>query len=426
MTENRKNVVIYGAGAMAPYAIQSLSSDIYNVVAVCDSDESKAGGNVCNIPIMSQQMVRKKFGEDFFVYVSPNSPVWEEIQAQIVRESFVTRDRIINYKDTRTYLSCNSLENVVIVENQGLLLCCNLEGIRNAAPRVPWESSESETVNSFLKRRDKYIEDLQRPHAKGPCDNCPDLCMAEWNADRKVNILSLSFSYPCQLSCIYCDLPTNGKHFSNREEELKKACGIDINKLLDALKRDGKLRPSEPVQISGGEITVSPKKEELLNAVSEYPLQIFTNGILYDEKIAELTARDDGSYLNISLDAGTKRTYCLVKGLDVWEKVCETLRKYRNRGSHILLKYIILPENCSKDDFDGFIALVKEIKPISVSIACDVKVPVEMIPQSIVEGAIYMGIQLQRAGIWVNILPYFGKDNLDYIHSKMKEEEVVL
>lgn len=422
MTENRKNVVIYGAGAMAPYAIQSLSSDLYNIVAVCDSDESKAGRDICDIPIMSQQMIREKYGDDFLVYVSPKSPIREEIQKQIIQESFVTRERIINYK----YLSCNSLENVVIVENQGLLLCCNLEGIRNAAPCVPWESSECETVNSFLKQRDAYIEDLLRSDTKGPCDNCPALCMAEWNADRKVTVLSLSLAYPCQLSCIYCDLPTNGMHFPNREEELKKACSIDINKLLNALKKNGKFQPSEPVQISGGEITVSPKKDELLNAVSEYPLQIFTNGILYDEKIAELTARDDGSFLNISLDAGTKETYRAVKGLDVYEKVCETLRKYKDSGSHILLKYIILPENCSKEDFDGFTALAEEIAPMSISIACDVRVPAGKIPWSIVEGAIYMGARLQREGILVNILPYFGNDNLAYIHSKMKEEEVVL
>lgn len=415
MTENRKNVVIYGAGAMAPYAIQSLSSDLYNIIAVCDSDESKTGGNICDIPIMSRQMVREKYGNDFFVYVSPNSPVREEIQEQIIRESFVTRERIINCR----YLSCNSLENVVVAENKGLLFCCDLEEIRNASPYVPWKSSECETVNSFLKQRDTYIEDLQRPHTQGPCDNCPDLRMAEWNADRKVNILSLSLSYPCQLSCIYCKL-ANDKNLPNREEELKKACSIDINKLLNALKKNGKFHPSEPVQISGGEITVSPKKEELLNAVGEYPLQIFTNGILYDEKIAKLTARDDGSFLNISLDAGTKETYRLVKGLDVYEKVCETLRKYKDKGSHILLKYIILPENCSKEDFDGFTALAEEIVPMSVSIACDVRVPAERIPQSIVEGAIYLGTRLQREGISVNVLPYFGKENLNYIHSKMK------
>lgn len=319
------------------------------------------------------------------------------------------------------------MENVAIVENKGIFLCCNLEGIRNAAPCVPWKSTESETVNSFLKQRVVYIENLQYTHARGPCDGCPELRIMEpWNTDRKIKILALSLYYPCQLSCIYCDLPTNGKNFPNREEELKKAYGVDITKLINALKKDGKLYPSEPVQISGGEITVSPKKEELLNAVAEYPLQIFTNGILFDEKIAELAARNDGSFLNISLDAGTKETYSLVKGLDVYEKVCETLRKYRDRGSHIMLKYIILPENCSKNDFDGFAELSKEIEPVSTSVACDIRIQAEKIPQSIVEGAIYLGTRLRSEGIQVNILPYFGKKNLDYIHSKMREGEVVI
>lgn len=419
--EDRKKVIIYGAGAMASHAIKMLSNDLYNIVAICDSDESKVGMEISGISVMNQQMIRERYGDDFFVYISPNSPTREEIQTQIIRNSFTIRERIINYTDTNTYLSCNSLENVVIVENQGLLLCCNLEGIRNAAPCVPWEASEHETVKSFVKRRDAYIENLQKQHTKGPCDNCPDLCMLPWNAERRVNILSLSLSYPCQLSCIYCNLPTCGKNFPNREIELKKAYSVDIKKLIIALKEVGKLQPSEPVQISGGEITIYPKREELLNVLSEYPLQIFTNAIIFDEKIAELAARNDGSFLNVSVDAGTRETYGLVKGLDVYEKVCETLKKYRDKGSHILLKYIILPENCTKDNFDGFASLVKNISPISVSIACDIRLPAEKIPESIVEGAVYLSDELRDiGGIQINIMPYFGKNNLNYIHSKLR------
>ena len=131
----------------------------------------------------------------------------------------------------------------------------------------------------------------------------------------------------------------------------------------------------------------------------------------------------DGSFLNISLDAGTKSTYAAVKGLDVFEEVIETLRRYKYAGSYMLLKYIILPENCNKNDFDGFVKLAQELRPISVSVSCDIRIKAIDLPKKIIDGAVYLAGELKSHNITTTIMPYFGEDNTNYIKEKMEKQK---
>lgn len=247
--------------------------------------------------------------------------------------------------------------------------------------------------------------------------------MGVWDRDRRIRVLAISPCYPCQLSCIYCDLPTNAKYINegNNREYAKYAERMDIEELVRAFEEEGRLQPSCPIEISCGEITISPNKEKLLKAVEKYPLQIFTNAIIFDEQIAELASRM-GSCLNVSIDSGTRESYKTVKGMDAFEKVCENLRKYRVRGCHLLLKYIILPENNNELDINGFISLCKELEPISVSISCDLHINTSELPKEIADGAASMARRLGKIGIHADILSLYGKDNLQYIYEKLREK----
>ena len=421
---NAKNVVIYGAGGRCAGSIQYLqrNSD-FNIVGICDSDEKKHGMRICNFPVMNQREILNSFGNNFFVYISPASPIKERIQQEILEKEFVTKNQILNYSNEQQYLSCYSLETAAIIENRGILLCCNLTGIRNEAPYEEWGDSIEHSVESFVRKRDFYINALNISNETTPCTGCSALCNGRWSQPRKISSLALSLSYPCQLACIYCSLPTNSKYIAYNQEELEKAKSINIEELMDNLKKIGNFDPTEPIQLSGGEITIAPSKDKLLDVVSEYPLQIFTNAILFDERIAVLARRDDGSFLNISLDAGTKSTYAAVKGLDVFEKVIDTLTKYKYAGSHMLLKYIILPENCNSDDFDGFVKLVQELKPISVSVSCDIRIKATELPKEIIDGAVYLVGELNNHNIATTIMPYFGEDNTNYIKERTEKQK---
>jgi len=109
------------------------------------------------------------------------------------------------------------------------------------------------------------------------------------------------------------------------------------------------------VGIAGGEPTIMPRKDELLDLINDFRLNLATNGIVFDDRFAMMTARP-GSMAVISVDAGTRETYRRIKGMDAFEIVCGNIKKYRERGANITMKYIFMPENSNETDMDGFIS----------------------------------------------------------------------
>lgn len=425
---SKKPLIIYGTGNRAADALDIVREKFpdHAAVAYCSKTKEKVGRIIRGLPVLSREDVKRSYPDGFFIYISPSPPVLYDIAKELIDIGFVTKEQILNQLDRKKYFSCGSLENVALVENRGIFYCCSLENIRNAAPFVPWQNTMEETVDLFLKQRDRFIEELQTRGADNPCAGCPDLRGTYWETDRHVSILALSMAYPCHLACSYCDLPTNAKHLPEHRDQVEKACSVSIPELLKCLREKGHFSPSEPIQISGGEITASPVKGELLAAVSPYPVQVFTTAVIYDETIAALTAREDGSFLNVSLDSGTAETYRRVKGLDAFERVKATLRRYRAGGSNLLLKYILLPENTARVDLDSFLELAAELKPQSVSISCDIRVKTSLLPQAVIDGAVYLALGCQRRGLAYTILPYFGNEHLREIQiaiEKTAEEE---
>lgn len=405
-----RRIVVYGAGNRAPYALSYCRARYQpEELVLSDSDPAKWGRVCYGMPVVSPEKIKMQWGGMFSVYISPAAPVNGAIKEQLISDGFVGSTQILNQFPTqRRYLSCSSLEQVAIATNEGIYFCCMLRGLRNESPFVPWQDTVEKTVDAFLAKRDAFINGLQHPTAESahPCAGCRELHDSEWSTERRVGVLALSLSYPCQLSCCYCDLSSNAKNLPNHKQSIQRAFRIDIQRVVTYLKELGQLQPIEPIQISGGEISILPQRKELLNAVSEYPLQIFTNAIRYDAQIHRLICRE-GSFLNVSLDSGTRETYYRVKGLDAFPVVCENLRRYAQGGGHIHLKYILLPENHAREDLDGFISLAKEISVECVMISRNINVPVaEMDPRDL-EDAHYLADACTEHQLPYTILDYF-------------------
>ena len=343
------------------------------------------------------------------MYISPASPIGEIIRKQLLEDGFVEPCQILNSLIPRKrYLSCTSLEQCAIATNEGIYFCCMLRGLRNESPFVPWKATIEETIDAFLAKRDALIEGLQHltPESGHPCAGCRELFEDEWPAERRIGVLALSLSYPCQLGCTYCELSSNAKRLTGHDAAIQRAFQIDIEKFVTSLRERQQFQPVAPIEISGGEISILPQRRKLLNAVSAYPLQIFTNAIRYDEQIHQLICRE-GSFLNVSLDSGTRETYRKVKGLDAFPAVCDTLRHYAQNGGHIHLKYILLPDNHAREDLDGFISLAAEISAECVLISRNINVSIAEMDSRDPEDARYLVKACREHKLNYTVLNYF-------------------
>jgi molybdenum cofactor biosynthesis enzyme MoaA len=128
------------------------------------------------------------------------------------------------------------------------------------------------------------------------------------------------------------------------------------------------------VELCDGEITVLPYRDKILDLVLDmgWSALIYTNAILYNKKVAEILSRRL-SAMDVSLDCGTAETYQIIKGRDVFERVCDNLEKYISTGCHRLcLKYILLPGyNDNYDDIENFVAIAKRVNAFSIILSND-------------------------------------------------------
>lgn len=335
--------------------------------------------------------------------------------------------------EPQSYISCPSLRKVAILDCYSLYACCCLgEDLRNESPKIDFKGDSDDDLQDalmqFIRRRTNLINALK--HGKPcVCDGCPSAVRAsaeEWNTigdEKKITVLAISLSWPCQAGCKYCDMKGNSRLIAKNRELISKQKNFNLIRFMEIMESQGILQLETPIELSAGEITIHPKCDEILSFLERYKLQIFSNSIIYSKKVSDIISRDDGSFLNVSIDAGTAETYKSVKGIDAFDKVSDTLNKYSEDGGNIHAKYIILDENCNYKDIDGFIELCSMIHAAKINISCDIRTDHSKLDEKIVAAAIYMAKMSRSAGIPYTVLPYFGDENMAHIQKELSDAE---
>lgn len=95
----------------------------------------------------------------------------------------------------------------------------------------------------------------------------------------------------------------------------------------------------------GGESTLLPEFDEQVLMIADrgYRQFIHTNAVRFSPAIAEVLRRGQ-AVVNVSLDSGDAQSYAHIKGVDAWDRVIETLGRYRQQlawPEKLEVKYII-------------------------------------------------------------------------------------
>lgn len=301
-------VILYGAGKQAQAGLDFLrEKGAGNIVCLCDADPAKrrggwpAAADVRDLPVLSPE---KAIGQypDAYVYVTPLMPIRREICADMKRSKLFRAERIINREPTEKVAGCWFLDNFAIIMDYVVSCCCKISlGLRNKSPKVPYYETISETMEHVAQSRIAIFDDLRSNGNASTCAGCPEVRDDYWRSDGKITTLSFALKTPCQLSCRYChtdnhlDYPAHMiRHFT-------------LLPLLKEILADRHVAPEACIQLVSGEITIDPQREAIYAAVGNHPVIVASNGVRYDEAMAELLSRP-GNYLQISLDAGGKHT----------------------------------------------------------------------------------------------------------------------
>ncbi|MCF0126584.1 MAG: radical SAM protein [Clostridia bacterium] len=141
----------------------------------------------------------------------------------------------------------------------------------------------------------------------------------------------------CNNSCKHCFFETNEKRMPIIQDKNK------LFSLFDELKELG----VKGIEFTGGgEPLTHPDVKEILEYACEcgFNVGLVTNGLLLNT-IEDVFGRL--SFVRVSLDAGTSKTYSEVHGVDCFEKVINNIKRIvtKHSGEKLGLGYLILPYN---------------------------------------------------------------------------------
>ncbi len=270
------------------------------------------------------------------------------------------------------YKSCHLLEHGLCFYNHNLCSCCYAP--QDSYTRAPYLSflylgqkiKKEQLFNKINKRR----EEQKKGNFIISCNNCFKLEEKDWDEDNYIDQIYITHFEQCNLNCIYCITDLSPKE---RAKETYK-----IIPVLDNLKEQGILRQGCEFHIGGGEFSIYPECDEIiekyiLSGFSKF-LAIATNAVVYKESV--FNAMDKGkACIIVSVDSGSKNMYKKIKRVDAFDKLIENLKLYSRTESsraNTFLKYIVIPKiNDNKREFDKFLNLANKLNIKGIKIDVD-------------------------------------------------------
>ena len=276
---------------------------------------------------------------------------------------------------TEKFLSCDWLEHGIIFDHENIIrVCCSQcnEGGGRPVLQGRFYGEDFNWDNIFEQKR-KMREVQRRGEVFEKCKGCILLREDEWDDEDYIDRLLLTHWINCNCMCIYCpavrdeNLKMNNRHY-NIVPVLKDMCDRGI------------LKKNAYISIAGGESTIYPEFEDMLNLLLDYGcdnILLNSSGIKYSPAVSK--GLSEGKLqLTVSVDAGCRETYEKLKLVKTYDKVMENLEKYAasqdERRDNVCSKFIIVPGvNDSEREIEQWIENAADIGVKHVSIDIDLR-----------------------------------------------------
>ena len=358
--------------AGTPVILYTLGGDTFSVIrslmhryglfptAVCDRDGTKQGREyrgLAGVPVLSpDEAIRRYPNAQFFI---ASMYYRFEIMGELVDAGKVSSERIINWEPVEKRLSCKFWERDICVHSTRTLSFCWVEH----SPRITFGGSINEAADRFSTMRSRLISGQEQ---KGVCSKCAYLGEGWWPTSRQAWQINYFGEGVCNFKCAYCTSPVHSAKLLNPSFP-----GLDDS--IAVFRKSNMLSEFYSVVLStSGEPALNPKRKQAYEAFQGYALLYNTNGSIFDEDLFQMMAQKMVRII-VSLDAGVRKTFAEVKGVDCFDKVKENLRRYSQSPVGIVVpKYIVVPGvNDDEANIEGFASLCVDLGVCYAIVAYD-------------------------------------------------------
>jgi len=241
------------------------------------------------------------------------------------------------------YVSCGYIEHGLDFEHKKLTTCCftchsgggRIDLINNYhGEPVDWDM--------IFEQKRKLREAHKAGYITPNCAGCTFLHEDDWDDEDYIDRLQFNYWVKCNSRCIYCYAENNKRVFS-------KMVPYNVAPVIEDLAKKGYLRDGGEIAFGGGEPTIYPEFDDLVNIFTKNGIsnmRVHSSGIKYSPAI-ENAIRESALNVVVSIDAACSETYKRIKRVDCYEQVMENLKKYAEANTFgygfMTTKYIIIP-----------------------------------------------------------------------------------
>ncbi|MEA2817550.1 MAG: hypothetical protein QOI93_5319 [Rhodospirillaceae bacterium] len=259
-------------------------------------------------------------------------------------------------------------------------------------------------IDELVNAKRLHLAAVRRGETPTACVDCPSWQLHDGPDDNQYifNDINIGHHTACNTDCYYCR--TNSNSYPNPVPARKAP---PLFPILKEMVERGYIDPDAIIRFGGGEPTILPEFEKLVDYFIEVGRRFFINssGVRYSFGIDRmLRSGRPGSRLVISIDSASRETYEIIKGLDLSKRVWDNIARYAQVGPDMLeVKYIVLPENAHETG--DFVKKCHEIGVKRVSIDLDSRPIIFGINKSltdeIIEGTAILIYEAKRKGMSV-------------------------
>jgi len=267
---------------------------------------------------------------------------------------------------------CNYLGHFINYGSNYFSICC----IVKHYPIVRTSGDIPERIAAWQKYTENVV-DAARNNKPNDCSKCPHFKYGFYRKTVRPDTISFGTEHPsdtCNLKCIYCFAENSLKRLKNDDGKYTTYEILRQLSLMPEYYND----PSFNINFANGEFCANKYCNEILDILlkSKWRVVIMSNMTIYNEKFAEFMNTGRLTYIQVSLDSGTRETYAKVKGVDLFNNVISNFKRYPLHKTFLGLKYIFLEGyNDNEVDIDGFCEIAREAGCREISLSSNLSKP---------------------------------------------------
>ena len=275
----------------------------------------------------------------------------------------------------KKYKSCNLIKHGLCFFDSQVVSCCYspVDQIKGQQPPVLYNNYKGELLkkDDLFSQIKKYSDVFENGGTPYQCKGCCKIEEKNWDEEdsQYINSITVTHYSICNADCIYC---SNNLSPEERTNEV-----YEILPVLRNLKEQNILKKGFELHIGGDEFSIYKECDDILKefALTDFARTFIpTNAIKYSQSIFE-ALNNGNTFIIVSLDSGSKKTFKKLKRIDAFEKVIKNLEQYASTDisrQQITLKYIVVPTiNDNLREFKKFLKVAEKLKVKSIAIDID-------------------------------------------------------